>query len=237
MGCISSSSKIDTVIQFDDNVLEYFHGFRFDKVAELYITNKAIKNKIYNVLFSYNFSIYDYFDLTSFIFNFDAYLKQNRQSSNILYTILTNHGRYNVNINFNLANATMTNLCLSMITMFDIVPEKYLSQIPTYEKDKTKKNLKMLIDFLNDNTFYLKACENIQFIHYTGDAIISLNNELKEKYIKRTARECVVCMENPKNTIFFPCKHMVCCNKCCDTILFCPICMCQIDEKIIPYDC
>lgn len=44
------------------------------------------------------------------------------------------------------------------------------------------------------------------------------NKTLIEKYM------CKICFANEYNTIFLPCGHVVCCNKCASSLTKCPLC-------------
>lgn len=46
--------------------------------------------------------------------------------------------------------------------------------------------------------------------------------------------DCVVCMDNVKNTVFVPCGHCLCCTACAEVVLrkngTCPVCSTYIDS-------
>ena len=48
---------------------------------------------------------------------------------------------------------------------------------------------------------------------------------------------CIICYSEKRNTIFLPCKHACCCNKCGSEIKYrfkpCPICKTPIDDLLI----
>ena len=48
---------------------------------------------------------------------------------------------------------------------------------------------------------------------------------------------CLICYSSVRNTIFLPCKHAACCDKCGSEIKFrfkpCPICKTPIDDLLI----
>ena len=48
-------------------------------------------------------------------------------------------------------------------------------------------------------------------------------------------RQCVVCMDAVPNVVFKPCRHMICCSKCSDSIQknnnMCPACRSVIKKK------
>lgn len=48
-------------------------------------------------------------------------------------------------------------------------------------------------------------------------------------------KNCVICLENPKNILFLPCKHISCCSECSSQVKECPMCRAKIDQKIETY--
>jgi baculoviral IAP repeat-containing protein 7/8 len=46
---------------------------------------------------------------------------------------------------------------------------------------------------------------------------------------------CKICFENESNIIFFPCKHLVCCQNCAKELSNCAICRCHILLSSICY--
>ena len=44
--------------------------------------------------------------------------------------------------------------------------------------------------------------------------------------------ECSVCMENKKNTLLLPCKHVCICHLCAEDVTECPLCKTTINQKI-----
>lgn len=47
--------------------------------------------------------------------------------------------------------------------------------------------------------------------------------------------DCVVCRERQRNTVFFPCRHLICCSTCTPSLKICPICRAVIDSCTIVY--
>jgi len=50
--------------------------------------------------------------------------------------------------------------------------------------------------------------------------------------LQNTTVTCRVCLENPKDTLFQPCRHLACCAQCAEKITICPICRALIAEKV-----
>ncbi|KAK3085257.1 hypothetical protein FSP39_000761 [Pinctada imbricata] len=46
------------------------------------------------------------------------------------------------------------------------------------------------------------------------------------------ANTCVVCMDNPINTVFLPCRHSKCCRECASSLQLCPLCRARINETM-----
>ncbi|MED6276386.1 hypothetical protein CHARACLAT_002434 [Characodon lateralis] len=47
--------------------------------------------------------------------------------------------------------------------------------------------------------------------------------------------ECVVCMETESQVIFLPCGHVCCCQVCSGALQNCPLCRCNISQRIRLY--
>ena len=47
--------------------------------------------------------------------------------------------------------------------------------------------------------------------------------------------KCGTCLTFDKSILFFPCKHIFCCEKCSKKLDNCPICRTEISEKIKVY--
>lgn len=43
---------------------------------------------------------------------------------------------------------------------------------------------------------------------------------------------CIVCMDNLRNYVYFPCKHLLTCTKCVGLFKNCPVCQSLITEKV-----
>jgi putative lipoic acid-binding regulatory protein len=55
----------------------------------------------------------------------------------------------------------------------------------------------------------------------TGSAITSLLNENKRLKMKMA---CKVCLRADVQTLFLPCRHLPCCEKCTPSVTHCPVC-------------
>jgi hypothetical protein len=62
--------------------------------------------------------------------------------------------------------------------------------------------------------------------------------EEETKKIKQDIDEnacCVVCLENKKNMLLLPCKHVCSCDKCSVQLTDCPLCRTKIVEKTLVF--
>lgn len=99
--------------------------------------------------------------------------------------------------------------------------------IKLYEKQNINKKLKNEVD---------------KYASYFNISLIIEKQESKIKIYKskivnleeaRTANDCIICMENRRNLLFYPCLHFTCCNICGNsvTISNCPECQSKIESK------
>lgn len=68
-----------------------------------------------------------------------------------------------------------------------------------------------------------------------NNKIKSQNKKIEHQDDAKTAMDCIVCMENVRTTVFFPCMHLITCDKCgLEKIkLDCPQCHQKIDKKVV----
>jgi E3 ubiquitin-protein ligase MUL1 len=48
-------------------------------------------------------------------------------------------------------------------------------------------------------------------------------------------QQCIICFENPRNTVFLECGHVACCKLCSMRLVDCPICRQRIVRVIEIY--
>jgi hypothetical protein len=53
---------------------------------------------------------------------------------------------------------------------------------------------------------------------------------------QRDRKVCIVCAEQPKAIVFYPCKHMCTCGPCSEKVTLCPVCRQSIADRIRPFD-
>lgn len=61
------------------------------------------------------------------------------------------------------------------------------------------------------------------------------DKKIEQQEDARTAMECIICIENIRNTVFYPCMHLITCEECgFEKIKFdCPQCHQKIDKKLV----
>ena len=99
--------------------------------------------------------------------------------------------------------------------------------IKLYERQNINKKLKNEVDkyslYFNLSSIIEKQESKIKFY----------KNKLNHIEEARTANDCIICMENRRNLIFYPCLHFTCCNICgnSENIINCPECQVKIVSK------
>lgn len=61
------------------------------------------------------------------------------------------------------------------------------------------------------------------------------NKKIEQQEDAKTAIECIICIENVRNTVFYPCMHLITCEECGfgKIKLDCPQCHQKIDKKVV----
>lgn len=86
---------------------------------------------------------------------------------------------------------------------------------------------------------------------YTVEELIHLEGTLEEGKKKvsevrvalqvsaeeKKKKECVLCFDEQKDTVFIPCGHLACCRSCSKQVSKCPICRKAITHTVPVYDC
>jgi hypothetical protein len=106
-----------------------------------------------------------------------------------------------------------------------LVYELYLSKLSNMYSNNLESKLKDLVD-----NFYMYFNIDQIVIKQKGEIFkqrlkIESLDELKE------STTCIVCYENERNVVFYPCKHLLCCSAC--IVRECPNCNSIIGEKLI----
>jgi hypothetical protein len=104
------------------------------------------------------------------------------------------------------------------------VYELYLSKLSNMYRNSFESKLKDIVD-----NFYLFF--NIEQIIAKQKGEVSKQklrleslDELKESLM------CIVCFENERNVVFYPCRHLLCCSEC--IVIECPNCNIIIEKKL-----
>lgn len=61
-------------------------------------------------------------------------------------------------------------------------------------------------------------------------ALQAIEAELHERAM------CVICFAQPREVIFYPCKHRAACRGCSPKLVNCPMCRGLIQDRIVPFD-
>ncbi len=113
----------------------------------------------------------------------------------------------------------MTNLCNNINYMLAIkMPDQQQFAITPYVSS-IKNNIKTLIYTIIDRENKIKLMTDSDTDTDT-DTDSDTNN---------LAMECCICMDNKRNTLFYPCKHVGACDICASIIQDCPLCRQKIE--------
>lgn len=58
---------------------------------------------------------------------------------------------------------------------------------------------------------------------------------LEENERLRMLKRCKICLVVDIQTLFLPCRHLVCCQKCGDAVSYCPVCRREILGTVKTY--
>lgn len=111
-----------------------------------------------------------------------------------------------------------------------------LCQICSYNIIKNRKilypNLPTLSYSINTNNNTKENIENTpEKETLRGKKDIKKNDDNNEDN-DNDEMKCVICLENNKSYLFYPCKHVCCCEKCSNNLKICPICRKNIESGI-----
>ena len=83
----------------------------------------------------------------------------------------------------------------------------------------------------DENNYIIKCMKQRLLTHKTWIDLYDIFDSALEGGL------CIICYSEKRNTIFLPCKHACCCNKCGSEIKYrfkpCPICKTPIDDLLI----
>ena len=160
-------------------------------------------------------------------------LKNLKNSSRIMdETLKETTNQYNTLLD-TITNESNCHVSLQSLNDFMLVP------LENYEtEDLTCLHMKLL-QYTNDiNIGYaLKVDEEISNRHFLK--VQGLLDILKNNQQEITAMDdilhCVVCQENTRDQLLFPCQHMVTCKECSVQLETCPICRQNITSSVFVY--
>lgn len=108
-----------------------------------------------------------------------------------------------------------------------------LEQGLSYKVDRLL-NGKKIQNNLNDEVDKYSHLFNVnKIVSKQERKIKSLNKKLSDIEDCITLNECIICMVNERNVIFYPCLHLVCCKFCgfSRIEIDCPSCLAKIENK------
>ena len=62
--------------------------------------------------------------------------------------------------------------------------------------------------------------------------VIMVQHGIKGDAVPVDDKICIVCMENDKDSLILPCKHLMLCQVCIERVEDCPYCKTKIDSRI-----
>lgn len=86
--------------------------------------------------------------------------------------------------------------------------------------------IKELQNTINELGGEMNKCIEIKHINHNLE---KENEEIRDKY------RCVVCYDRCKNVVLEPCLHFVCCDKCSDDLVECPICRSVCESRLLVF--
>tara|TARA_B100000073_G_C23716311_1_gene566074 strand:- start:1118 stop:1558 length:441 start_codon:yes stop_codon:yes gene_type:complete len=106
--------------------------------------------------------------------------------------------------------------------MFQDIELSFQQNISFEEKNifLPQKNIQITDKEGNNHIFELNKLDIIEFIDGEETTI----TDLKKIYENVENEKCLICLENKKDCIFYPCGHYYCCDPCSKLINICPIC-------------
>jgi hypothetical protein len=81
--------------------------------------------------------------------------------------------------------------------------------------------------------FYsVKKKDNIDILNQEANLYDQLNLQDIQIYEDVDEIDCLICMTEPKSTVFYPCGHYHACGVCAKLVTSCPMCMTRIENRI-----
>jgi hypothetical protein len=113
---------------------------------------------------------------------------------------------------------------------------KFISSIQSSceEKNKLLFEINSTEDRLKNEVDKYSTYFNIRkIIHKQENKMKTQKKRIEALDEARTINECIICMENERNVIFYPCLHLICCETCGYGKLTndCPQCHAKIEQK------
>jgi len=82
-------------------------------------------------------------------------------------------------------------------------------------------------------------CANLAVLAESNEAVKRVRKEKDDTVRQLEAVQdesmCTVCLINPKNIMFTPCNHLLCCSECSGKVSSCPMCRANITDRTTVY--
>lgn len=210
------------------SILSYFRKFKLEKMMSSYEEYLAIKKEVSEI--KTNKGIKNCYECSNNI-KYVGIQKSVKEEDNI--------NQINDNEHYKAFNNIL--ICKKSINEYFIYHKDFVdyyirvnSDLFNYnnsgeEKDSCNKENKFMQIILNSPLTLTKQLDKLN----TNDNINNMRNSniedssMKTSNLTTTTEICDICFEEPKQTVFYPCKHTVCCLNCTYKIIYnksCPLC-------------
>ena len=81
-----------------------------------------------------------------------------------------------------------------------------------------------LLDMIFDLEPSVDCCCKEKSVDAAVETVTDMHKLMNENEILKSNITCKVCLDKPINTLFIPCRHLMCCKECADCVRNCPFC-------------
>ena len=64
---------------------------------------------------------------------------------------------------------------------------------------------------------------------------LNIHTDVFQERVDSQSLSCVICLTRERKIVFFPCRHILCCLFCCNSLIKCPICQTPITALVKVY--
>ena len=237
----------DSFNKFKQLVIEYISKRLYDKTCKLYINLRKQLSEIISRDLNH---IHLYFDLIKKIEknHSNNQIKETSCFEALCKCFIKKKKKNKLQRNYNLQSNSikitndMTYLIDEMKNNFDEKAIEGICPTPTEEAktfcdEKAKKFLDKpaIEERLREEVEYYSKYFKIENIIEKQKNTLKTQEEKKKKINEiRELNVCIICMEFQRNIMFYPCNHLICCEKCSNEKVRdeCPECKKKIEDKI-----